>query len=132
MSDAVKVTITDSAQNITAHMTCISDGTGETAVQKIARASYVIEGRTIQKFGLVSVRWSVQGFSSVRLLFDHTADDVCMVMSGNGYDEFADGYVDPNTSGDAVTGTIGDVLLTSVGGVSGATYDITAVYRKIG
>lgn len=132
MADAVTVSITDSAQTITAHMTCISDGTGESAVQKIARASYVIEGRTIQKFGLVSVRWSVSGFSSVRLLYNHTTDDVCMVMSGNGYDEFADGYVDPNTSGDAVTGTIGDVLLTSIGAVSGATYDITAVYRKIG
>ena len=132
MADAVTVSITDSAQTITAHMTCISDGTGESAVQKIARASYVIEGRTIQKFGLVSVRWSVSGFSSVRLLYNHTTDDVCMVASGNGYDEFADGYVDLNTSADAVTGTIGDVLLTSIGAVSGATYDITAVYRKIG
>ena len=132
MADAVTVSITDSVQTITAHMTCISDGTGESAVQKIARASYVIEGRTIQKFGLVSVRWSVSGFSSVRLLYNHTTDDVCMVMSGNGYDEFADGYVDPNKSADAVTGTIGDVLLTSIGAVSGATYDITAVYRKIG
>lgn len=132
MADAVKVTITDSAQYVKAHMTCISDGTGETAVQKIARASYNIEGRTIQKFGLVYVRWAMQGFSSVRLLFDHTADDVCMVLSNNGYDEDPDGYIDPNTSGDAVTGTVGDVILTSVGAASGATYDITAVYRKIG
>ena len=132
MADAVKVTISDTAQTITAHMTCISDGTGETAVQKIARASYVIEGRTIQKFALVSVRWAVQGFQSVRLLYKHTADDVCFVCSGNGYEEFADGWADPNTSGDAVTSTIGDVILTSVGAVSGATYDITATYRKIG
>lgn len=131
MADAVKVTTFNTPSQITVHLTNISDGTGESAVQKIARASYTaINGTTINKLTLKSARWAIQGFTSVRILWDHTTDDVAMLLCNNGYEEFAIGKSDPNTSVDAVTGTIGDVLLTTAGAISGATYDITLTFLK--
>ena len=74
------------------------------------------------------MRWCLQGFTSVRLLWDHDTDDKALELSGSGYEDFRGdsflrtqkGLADPRTAG----GT-GDILLTTVGAVSGATYDIT-------
>lgn len=82
---------------------------------------------------IIACRWAVQGFSSVTLLWDHTTDAVALVLSGNGYDDFGAYGVenpgvplpDPRSSGGA-----GDILLTSAGAASGATYDITLTLRK--
>jgi hypothetical protein len=84
-------------------------------------------GQVPTKLNVMSIRWAVQGFTSVRLYWDHTADDTIAVLSANGYDNYEvhGGLRDPNTSGDTVTGAIGDIILTSAGPVAGATYDIT-------
>jgi hypothetical protein len=69
-----------------------------------------------------SIQWSLQGFSSIRLLWDHTTDDeIDVLATGNGYRDYSQGGVlkDPRSSG----GT-GDILLTTAGAVNGATYDI--------
>jgi hypothetical protein len=111
------------------HLTGISDGTGESAVVKVDRSTLLIPGidAAPTKLHIASIRWNIQGFSYIKLSWDHTADDTICLLSLNGYENYETygGLKDPNTSVDAVTGAIGDILLTSVGAASGATYDIT-------
>lgn len=106
----------------------ISDGTGEAAVIKVALSGITgPDGTPTTKTVIEEISWSVQGFTSVRLLWDHTTDDeIAALAAGNGYINYknAGGLVDP-----ASTGGTGDILLTTAGAVSGATYDITLVIR---
>lgn len=149
MADAVTVkTLVDNAEQIVVHLTCISDGTGEAAVQKIDKSAIAAAQQYKNPTGVVTaateavsldlgwVRWCIQGFSSVKLLWDHNTDDVAMALNGSGYEDFmgpgtARGpsvmpcLVDPRSAG----GT-GDVLLTSTGASATATYDITLGFRK--
>lgn len=103
-------------------LTNVSDGTGEAAVIKVA-LSGLLNGKGIAPtaVNVESIQWSIQGFSSVRLFWDHAADDEIDVLSGNGYREYTQAGVlkDPRSAG----GT-GDILLTTAGAISGATYDI--------
>lgn len=110
-------------------LTCISDGTGETNVVKIDRSTLTnITGAEPTRISIQSVRWAIQGFSYVKLSWDATTDDTALVISGNGYDNFeaASGLRDPRSSGN-----VGDLLLTSVNAISGATYDITLVCQLL-
>jgi hypothetical protein len=116
----------------TVHLTCISDGTGESNVVKIDKStiSTAPDGAEPAALDILWVRWNIQGISYVKLSWDHTTDAVAMVLSGNGYEEFRNQrgdvpLLDPRTAGDT-----GDLLLTSVGAVSGGSYDITICVRK--
>lgn len=136
MADAVTAkTLVDNTKEIILHLTNISDGTGEATVAKIVKASIgaAVGGAAAASLDLAWIRWTIQGFSSVRLLWDHTADDVAMVLSGNGYENFLEVSADsrslPKPDPRSAGGT-GDVLLTTAGAVSGATYDITMCFRK--
>lgn len=138
MADAVTVrTLYTSPSNdyVILHLTCISDGTGESAAIKYAKPS------TADRLEIDFCRWAVQGFSSARFLFDHSTDDVAMCLSANGYDDFrgqldvsaslssaggSDAQADPKSAG----GT-GDLLLTTAGALSGATYDITVGLKVV-
>ena len=108
--------------------TNISDGTGESAVVKVTKSSLTgPNGSAPSKIVIEEVQWSVQGFSSVRVFWDHTTDDEALVLgAGVGYMNFvaAGGNIDPASSG----GT-GDIIFTTAGAVSGATYDVTLVLR---
>ena len=108
------------------HLTNISDGTGESLVAKVTPATCELgNGVFATKTSVKEIQWSIQGFSSVRLYWDHTTDDTLSVLAaGNGYSEWgALGMLsDPASSG----GT-GNILLTTANAVSGATYDITLV-----
>jgi hypothetical protein len=101
----------------------VSDGTGETNVIKVDKSTLTnVNGVEPTKLNLVSVQWSIQGFSSVRLAWDHTTDDEMVVLgSGQGYMDFSEAgaLADPGS-----TGATGDVLLTTGGAVSGASYNI--------
>lgn len=128
MADAVTTTVLYQEGSIyVVHLTNISDGTGESAVIKVDRSTLTQSGAEPTGLTIMSARWAVQGFNSVRLLWDHTTDDVAMVLTGSGYEDFREfgGKPDP-----ASTGGTGDLLLTTNGGSSGATYDITLVLRK--
>lgn len=139
-ADAVtKVVIADTATHYVIHLTNISDGTNESAVVKADKSAIAVatDGVEANSLDIEQVRWNIQGFTSVRLLWDHTTDDVAMALGGSGYDDFRglDGGVkglsrtlglqDPRSAG----GT-GDLLLTTVGGSSGSTYDITIWLKK--
>ena len=117
------------SKRIIVHLTGISDSTGESNVVKVDRSALSIPGTeaTPTKLHIASIRWNTQGFSYIKLAWDHTADDTICLLNYNGYENYETygGLKDPNTSGDAVTGAIGDIILTSVGAASGATYDIT-------
>ena len=109
-----------------AHLTGISDGTGETLVQKVDISTLDLgNGVAPTRTSVKDIQWSIQGFTSVRLYWDHTTDDTISVLAqGNGYSEFGMlGFLsDPGSAG----GT-GDILLSSADAISGATYDITLV-----
>jgi hypothetical protein len=145
MADAVVATkLLETPNHYVVHLTCISDGTGETAVAKVDKSAIAVaaDGAEPAALALEAVRWCIQGFNSVRLLWDHAADSVGMVLAGSGYEDFrgdpeqqqfidvlkGPGYKDDPKRADST----GDVLLTSVGAVSGATYDITVWLRKLG
>ena len=106
------------------HLTNISDGTGESLVTKVDISTLKLaNGVAPTKVAIAETQWSIQGFTSVRMYWDHTADDTALVLGqGCGYFDFSGigNMPDPASAG----GT-GDILLTTGGAISGATYDIT-------
>jgi hypothetical protein len=141
MADAVTSRVLiDTPTHYAIHLTNISDGTGESAVAKIDKSTLTDSSNPAvepDSLDIVAVRWNMQGFTYVKLLWDHNTDDTALVLSGSGYDDFmaADGSIpglnrteglkDPRS-----TGGPGDLLLTTVGATSGSTYDITIWVRK--
>lgn len=123
MSDTVDtLTLISGSKRIVRRFTNVSDGTGESAVVKFDKSTFTGgTGSAPTKLNIEWVQWNIQGFSSVRLLWDATTDDEALVLSGNGYKDFREVglLVDP-----ASTGTTGDIMFTTAGAVSGATYDI--------
>jgi hypothetical protein len=109
-------------------LTNISDGTGESAVVKVDVSTLVGPDGSAPTYTVIEeIQYAIQGFTSVRLLWDATTDDeIAVLPSGSGYLNYREigGLNDPKSSG-----TVGDVLLTTAGAVSGATYDITIVLR---
>lgn len=148
MADAVTARILlDNSKQTIVHLTGISDGTGETAVVKVTKANLALCDGVITagvkaaaaapvSLEVGAIRWNIQGFSSVRLLWDHTTDDLLMALSGSGFEDFlGSGDVRGDTTIVMLTdprsaGGLGDILLTSVGAVANATYDITLFLRK--
>ena len=137
MSDAVTANVVRSDKyNYIVHLTNISDGSGEAAVAKVNKSDLTAQdGAEPASVNIEYVRWDVQGFTEVRLLWDHTVDDVGMILSGSGYEDFTfrnqlvwvrstSGLPDPRSSG----GT-GDIVLTTTGALAGDTYDITLAVR---
>jgi len=129
MTDAVSSTvIADGQRNYIIKLTNISDGTGESAVTKIDISTLTgPDGSNApSNFAVKSIEYDVQGFSSVRLFFDATADDEMAVLSGQGYFDYSGAFFNDPKS----TGATGDIKLTTAGAVTGATYDITLALVK--
>lgn len=110
------------------HLTSISDGTGESAVVKIDVSAITFAGGRVPTYVTIDmIEYDIQGMDSVRLLFDATTDDeVAVLPAGTGCIDFSGygGKTDPKSSG-----TTGDVLLTTNGQASGATYDLRIHFR---
>jgi hypothetical protein len=110
------------------HLTNISDGTGESGVVKVDLSAITFNNGVVPTGSAIDlIDYQIQGFASVRLYWDHTTDDeIAILPAGTGtIDWYAHGgKTDPRT-----TGGTGDVLLTTNGGASGATYDITIHLR---
>lgn len=140
MADAVTVkTIRDGRQQIVVHLTNISDGTGESAVVKVDKSALLAEdGAEPASLDIEQVEWNIQGFTSVRLLWDHTTDEVALVLSGSGYKDFRGKddsiygqFGNMRLADGRGSGATGDILLTTAGTTSGNTYDITLwVYKN--
>lgn len=138
MADAVTTrVIANTASRYIVHLTSISDGTGESAVVKVDKSTLLAtDGAEPASLDIEQVRWNIQGITSVRFLWDHTTDDVALVLSGSGYDDFrvpggapervnVGALADPRSAGDT-----GDILLTTQGAAANGTYDITLVLFK--
>lgn len=111
------------------NLTGISDGTGEVSVAKADISTLTFyDGVAVPTYTAVDmIDFAIQGFTSVRLFWDHTTDDeIAILPAGVGTVDWnaLGGKVDPRT-----TGGTGDILLTSVGAVAGATYNITIYFR---
>lgn len=109
-----------------ARFTNISDGTGESLVTKVDLSTLDLgNGVVPTKTSVKEIQYSIQGFSSVRLYWDHTTDDIIDILAaGNGYREYGTlGFL----SDPASAGGTGNVLLTTAGASATATYDITLV-----
>lgn len=107
--------------------TNISDGTGESAVVKVDISALTgPDGTPPTAVKVMEILWSIQGFTSVRLHWDHTTDDEIAVLTGTGYMDFTGvgGLMDPRSAG----GT-GDIVLTTANTTAGNTYDITLVLQ---
>ena len=90
MADAVTTNVvSQTPDRYFVHLTNISDGTGESAVKKVDKSTLTAEdGAEPASLDIEEVWWSVGGFSSVRLLWDHTTDDVALALAGSGYMDF--------------------------------------------
>jgi hypothetical protein len=129
MADAVTTeTVFNGRRRKVVHLTNISDGTGESAVAKVDISTITFNGGAVPTYSVVDmIDYNIQGFTSVRLHWDHTADDeIAILPAGSGTIDFnaIGGKIDPRTAG----GT-GDIQLTTAGGASGATYDVTIYLR---
>lgn len=104
-------------------ITNVSDATGESAVVKVDKSALTAMNGLEPAYLIIDeIEWSIQGFTSVRLFWDHTTDDEIAVLgTGSGYREYwsSGGLKDPVSAG-----ATGDILLTTAGAASGATYDI--------
>jgi hypothetical protein len=136
MADAVTTkTVWENDSHIKVHCTCISDGTGETDVVKVDKSALVApDGAEPASLEIEELRWNVQGFSSVRIEWDYTTDEVAAVLSGNGYDDFRGRFEEKCETGGLLAGDgaggTGDIVVTTAGAVSGATYDFTILVKK--
>ena len=128
MADTVTTNVVFSGtRHYIVHLTNESDGTGESAVSKIDISTLTgPDGTAPTKTSIMEIDYAVSGFNYITLAWDHTTDDVAMVLKGNGYVNFeADGgLVDP-----ASTGGTGDILLTTDGSADGSSYDIRIKIR---
>lgn len=123
MADTVDTIVLESTmQRQIVRLTNVSDGTGESAVVKVDKSALTgFDGLEPAYLIVDEIEWNIQGFTSIRLFWDHTTDDELAVLSGTGYRQYwSDGGLkDPRSAGGA-----GDIVLTTAGAASGATYDI--------
>ena len=127
MTDAVTTNVIfNGARRYVVQLQNVSDGTGETAVKKVDISALTgTLGVAPDSLALEEITWNIQGFSSIQLYWDASANDEMKTLSGNGYVNYQDvGYlIDPQS-----TSYTGDVLLTTNGAAADATYDITASF----
>lgn len=128
MVDTVNVQkMEDGPRNVVLNLTNVSDGTGESAAVKadISTMSNNGAGITPVSFGVEYIEYDIQGFTRVDLAFDADTDDEIAKLSGQGYLTFDPPLADPRS-----TGYTGDIVLTTVGAASGASYSIVMGLKK--
>lgn len=129
MADTVDTKVLFAGRRIYAvRYTNISDGTGESAVAKLTLSGLIgPNGLAPTAAKIREISYAIQGFTSVRLFWDHTTDDeIAVLPTGVGYFDWTGvgGNMDPRTAGNA-----GNILFTTAGTTSGSSYDITIVYQ---
>lgn len=136
MADTVAVrTIANTPDRLVVHLTNVSDGTGESAVIKVDKSTFIAaDGAEPDSLDIEKIVWCCDGMQA-RLLWDHTADDLAVVLSGSGSVDFRSG-VDRTNPADGTlkdprsAGGTGDLLLTTSGHTAGDTYNVTLWLRK--
>lgn len=128
MADTVDIqTIYSGPRRLALKFSGYSDGTGEVDVVKVDKSTLTgPNGSEPSKLVIEEIEWNIQGYNYIILEWDRTSDqEIAVLGKGSGYKDYRPygGLVD-NASG----GT-GDVVLTTSGATSGASYDIAIVLR---
>jgi hypothetical protein len=145
MADAVTSNVIyEDAKQYVVHLTSLSDGTGETNVVKVDKSAIGVATDGIEALALdiERVDYTVTGFTSVKITWDHAADSPGLLLTGANTLDYTGlgsrygashilrdsirtgGLKDPKTAD-----STGDVLLTS-SATSGGAYAITLWLRK--
>jgi hypothetical protein len=134
MADAVTTDVLFNSNNRrTIKITNISDGTGESAVTKIDRTTLtgpnLVDAPT--KLVVEEIDYDVQGFTYVKLQWVDATNQEIAMLAGQNYKDFSylGGFTPDDFTDQAANPTRGDIVLTTVGAVSGDTYDITITVR---
>ncbi len=125
MVDAVFVkTLRNTDSEAAFFMGSVSDGTGESAIQKVDISALTMAAA---KVTITKLIWGCQGMG-VKVLFDHNTDDAVAILAGMGHlsDEKEAPIQDPGSAG----GT-GDILFTTFGQAAGTGYGIYMEIRKV-
>jgi hypothetical protein len=118
MADAVtSKTQVSGSKRVVMSFTNVSDGTGESAVQKVDISTLQGNPATVK---IEKVWYNTFGMA-VKIAFDHTTDDTALVLQGDGFFDFTSfgGIKDPASAGDT-----GDIMFTTIGHTAGDTYNI--------
>jgi len=101
-----------------------SDGTGESAVQKVDISALAMAAN---KVTITKLIWGCEGMQ-IKVLFDHNTDDLGAILAGNGsFNEDTECPIqDPGSAG----GT-GDILFTTAGQSAGDGYTVYMEIRKV-
>lgn len=104
------------------------DGNGSSAVVLVDVSSLTgPDGTAATKMVLEEISWDIQGYTSIKLLWDADTDDELISLgSGSGAMSWAavGGLKDPRS-----TGAVGDILITTAGHTATSTFTITLVLR---
>ena len=111
-------------KEIVVHLTCLSDGTGESDVKKVDISELrAPNGDPVKKTAVQYIKYNVVGMT-VTLEWDHAPSAlIARLDSGEGEIDWckAGGKVDPSEN----TDVSGDIILSTSGADAGDTYDIT-------
>lgn len=127
MADAYASQVYDGRRNLFIKLTDVSDGTGLTG-QNVTNISGLVPNPGVH-LKLRRVRFAISGMS-VRLQWQATTNvDLVLLSPGEDELDFSRDYAGgiPNNGG---TGVTGDVLLTTVGQSSGATFTLGLEFIK--
>lgn len=132
MADAVtSTTLSDSDRSVVIQLTNTSDGTGESAVNKVdvsGLATRTSDGKACTGVRLAKIVYSTFGMS-VKLLWDATTNTICWDLNADYTtdEDFSEFGGIRNTAG---SGKTGDILLTTTGHSSGDSYVIVLTLFK--
>ena len=131
MADAVtSTTLSDSDRSVVIQLTNTSDGSGESAVNKVdvsSLAARTSDGAACTGVRLAKIVYSTFGMS-VKLLWDATTNVPLLNLPQDWEDtiDFSDFGI-PNNSG---AGSTGDILVTTVNATAGDTYLLVITVTK--
>ena len=131
MADAVTShTLFDGDKHVVMKFTNISDGTGESAVNKVDVSALEsdINGNTCTSVAIEKIWWQCIGMK-VRMFFDASSDKFIIELGENqsGYHDYSEFGGIKNNAG---SGKTGDIDFTTVGHSSADTYTIILKMRK--
>lgn len=130
MADTVTTKILRNSGNyVTIHLTCQSDGTGETLVKKLDLKDLKMStGISPRSLTLVEAKTSVNTFSYVTIYWDRPPSPAAAIVL-RGVDSVSfksvGGIPDPARD----QGGTGNILLSSTGASNGCQYDIILEFR---
>lgn len=125
MADTVSTRILEQGErNLIVQLTNLSDGTGETGVVKVdaSTLSPIPDDLVIDW-----VQWDISGMN-VQIDWDATANVTALLLgAGQGVQDYR---IFGGVSNNAGAGKTGDMLVTTIGAASNASYNITLGLRK--